>query len=378
MTDSPSFLFTLLSFLLVIGPLVFIHEMGHYLVGRWFGVHAETFSIGFGKELTAWHDRRGTRWRIAALPLGGYVKFAGDMNAASQSDPAWLELPANERNRCFPAKPLWQRALIVAAGPIINLLFAALVLAGFAYVYGDNVTPAKVGEVVSGSPGEKAGLHAGDRILAIDGQAITLFPELNKAVMSRLPGDKVTLQVERDGAGFEVPLVLGTRVEKDNFGNIYRLPQIGVRAVDPVQRDVSLLEAPIVGLRRTGELVGVMVHGLADILTGRRAVSELGGPLKIAQISGEQASLGPQAFIAFLALVSINLGFINLLPIPMLDGGHLFFYGIEAIQRRPVSARFQEIAFRSGLALLLGLMIFVTVNDLGSFGLWRGLSGLIG
>ncbi len=378
MTSTPGFLFTIVAFLLVIGPLVFIHEMGHYLVGRWFGVHAETFSIGFGHELKAWHDKRGTRWRIAALPLGGYVKFAGDMNAASQSDPAWLEMPAEERNRCFPAKPLWQRALIVAAGPFVNLLFAAIVLGGFAYAYGDNVTPARVGQVVKGSAGEKAGIRVGDNILSVDGQSITLFPELTKMVMSRLPGDKVTLQIERGGAELSLPLILGTRVEKDNFGNVYRLPQIGVRAVAPVQRDVSLAEAPLVGIRRTGELVGMMAGGLADILTGRRAVTELGGPLKIAQISGEQASLGPEAFIGFIALVSINLGFINLLPIPMLDGGHLFFYGIEAIQRRPVSPRFQEIAFRSGLALLLGLMIFVTVNDLASFGLWRGLSGLIG
>ncbi|BAK66225.1 putative M50B family peptidase [Sphingobium sp. SYK-6] len=378
MTDNPGFIFTIIAFLLVIGPLVFIHEMGHYLVGRWFGVHAETFSIGFGHELKAWHDKRGTRWRIGALPLGGYVKFAGDAGVASEADPAWLELSPEERQRCFPAKPVWQRALIVLAGPVVNLLFAALVLAGFAYIHGENVTPTRIGAVVEGGAAEAAGLRPGDRILAIDGEKVELFPQLSKAVMTRLPGEEVTLELDRAGRVMEIPLALGTRVERDRFGNEYRIAQIGIQAAESVQRDVSLAEAPIVGLRRTGELIAMMANGLVDIITGRRAISELGGPLKIAQISGEQAALGPEALIAFIALVSINLGFINLLPIPMLDGGHLFFYGIEAIQRRPVSPRFQEIAFRSGMALLLGLMVFVTVNDLGSFGLWRGLSGLIG
>lgn len=380
MTDNPGFLFTVLAFLLVIGPLVFVHEMGHYLVARWFGVHAETFSIGFGRELAHWHDRRGTRWRIGALPLGGYVRFAGDMNAASEADPAWLELPPAERNRTFPAKPLWQRALIVAAGPVVNLLFAALILGGFAFAYGENMTPAQVGVVAADSAGARAGLRPGDTILAIDGERIEAFPQLAQAVIARLPGDAVTLEVARGSEHLTLPLVLGQRVEVDRFGNQYPIAQIGITPVHgaSVSRPVGLLEAPVVGLRRTGELVGMMANGLGQIVTGRRSLSELGGPLKMAQYSGEQAAMGPEALIAFIALVSINLGFINLLPIPMLDGGHLFFYGIEAIQRRPVSPRFQEIAFRSGLALLLGLMIFVTLNDLASFGLWRGLSGLIG
>ncbi|HWJ71364.1 MAG TPA: RIP metalloprotease RseP [Sphingobium sp.] len=377
MTADPGFFLTVIAFLLVIGPLVFVHELGHYLVGRWFGVHAETFSIGFGPEITAWHDRRGTRWRLAALPLGGYVKFAGDMNAASQTDPAWLELSAQERNRCFPAKPLYQRALIVAAGPIVNLLFAALILAGFATAYGENVTPARIADVTAGSAAAGAGIKAGDMILAVDGHRVALFPDLRRIVVGR-PGETVDVEIERGGAQLVVPLEIGAQVERDRFGNEYRYGSLGVRSGEPIVRPVSLLEAPVVGVRRTGELIGMMVEGLGQIITGRRPLSELGGPLKIAQISGEQAALGPEALISLIALVSINLGFINLLPIPMLDGGHLFFYGIEAIQRKPVSPRLQEIAFRSGLALLLGMMLLVTLNDLASFGLWRGLSRLIG
>ncbi|MBU0554571.1 MAG: M50 family metallopeptidase [Alphaproteobacteria bacterium] len=378
MTDNPGFLFTVLAFLLVIGPLVFVHEMGHYLVGRWFGVHAETFSIGFGKELFAWHDKRGTRWRLAALPLGGYVKFAGDMNAASQSDSSWLELPPHERNRTFQSKSVGQRALIVLAGPLINLIFAALILGGFAYAYGENVTPADVTAVETGSAADRAGILPGDKIRAVDGTPVELFGELRQIIVTKLPGEEVTLKVERGDTSREIPVTIGEMVQVDRFGNEYRYGALGVRSLESVSRPVSLLEAPLVGVRRTGELIGMMASGLVDIITGRRSLEELGGPLKIAQISGEQAALGPEALIAFIALISINLGFINLLPIPMLDGGHLFFYGIEAIQRRPVSPRFQEMAFRSGLALLLGLMIFVTLNDLASFGVWRGLSGLIG
>jgi regulator of sigma E protease len=201
---------------------------------------------------------------------------------------------------------------------------------------------------------------------------------LRQIIVTKIPGEKVTLTVERDGSRKEMPAVIGEIVEVDRFGNEFRYGALGVRSLESVSRPVGLLEAPVVGVRRTGELVGMMASGLVDIVTGRRSLEELGGPLKIAQISGEQAALGPEALIGFIALISINLGFINLLPIPMLDGGHLFFYGIEAIQRRPVSPRFQEYAFRSGLALLLGLMIFVTLNDLASFGVWRGLSGLIG
>jgi regulator of sigma E protease len=376
--NAPSFGFTILAFLLVIGPLVFVHELGHYLVGRWFGVHAETFSIGFGPELGAWSDKRGTRWRLGALPFGGYVKFRGDMGVASEPDPRWLEMSPQERAKCFHARHVGQRALIVLAGPAVNLLFAALILAGFAFAYGENVTPAQIGAVMPGSAAEQAGLAPGDRIVSVDGATVTRFEDLANRVVLHKPGETLRIDIVRDARALTIPVTLGARIEIDRFGNEYRFGQLGVRSVPPVAQPVSLWRAPLVGLQRTGQLIGMMADGLGQIVTGRRSLDELGGPLKIAQISGEQAAMGPSALISFIALVSINLGFINLLPIPMLDGGHLFFYGIEAIQRRPVSPRIQEIAFRSGLALLLGVLVLVTFNDLGSFGLWRGLSRLIG
>jgi regulator of sigma E protease len=377
LAEGPGFLLTIFAFAAVIGPLVFVHEMGHYLVARLFGVHAETFSIGFGKELVAWHDRRGTRWRIALLPLGGYVKFAGDMNAASQSDPEWLALPAEERGRTFQSKPVWQRALVVLAGPATNFLFAILILAGFALVYGENVTSAEIGGVRPGSAAAAAGIVPGDRVLAVGGTPVDRFEQLSRSVVGR-PGEAISLTVERDGQSLTLPATIGTRIERDRFGHEYRLGMLGVTSLKTEVRPVSPVMAPVIAVRQVGAIVTMMVDGLGQVISGRRSVEELGGPLKIAQISGEQAARGPADFIFFIALISINLGFINLLPIPMLDGGHLLFQGIEALQRKPVSPRIQELAYRSGLALLLAVMVMVTFNDLTSFGLWKGLSGLIG
>ncbi len=377
MTENPGVLLTLLAFVAVIGPLVFVHELGHYLVGRWCGVHADIFSIGFGPQVAAWRDSRGTRWRIGALPLGGYVKFAGDMNAASQSDPNWLALPPHERERTFQSKSVGRRAAIVAAGPATNFLFAVLILAGFAIAYGENVTPSVVDAVKADSAAAAAGVRAGDRITAIDGRAVERFDALSRAVVGR-PGEAAVLTVARNGETLTMPVTIGVRIERDRFGNEYRIGQLGVASASSEVEPVSVLEAPVIAVRQTGQIVTMMVEGLGQIITGRRSVEELGGPLRIAQISGEQAARGPADLIFFIALISINLGFINLLPIPMLDGGHLVFHAVEALQRKPVSPRVQEMAFRSGLALLLAFMMLVTFNDLASFGLWRGLSSLIG
>jgi len=375
--QNPGFLLTVLAFVAVIGPLVFVHELGHYLVGRWCGVKAEAFSIGFGPELFAWVDKRGTRWRVAALPLGGYVRFKGDMNAASMTDPAWLQMPAKERAESFPAKPLWQRAAIVAAGPAINFLFAILIIATFAFVHGESRTPAVAGVVEQGSAADAAGIQVGDRILSFNGRAMDTYTDMVMYTRIR-PGEPVDVVIDRGGKRLEIQTRIGAVMEDDGFGQQYRVGRLGIGASDPVVERVGLLRAPVVAIERTGQIVRTMVETLGQIVTGGRSVKELGGPLKIAQVSGQAATLGLESFIFFVALISINLGFINLLPIPMLDGGHLLFYGIEAVQRRPVSPQAQEWAYRSGLAVLMAMMLLVTFNDLSSFGLWQSLSGLIG
>lgn len=377
MIHTPGILFTILAFALVIGPLVFLHELGHYLAGRAFGVKAEEFSIGFGREIAGVTDRRGTRWKFGWLPLGGYVRFAGDMNPASQPSPEWLQLPAAERAQTFQAKPLWQRAIIVAAGPITNFLVAIVILSAFAFLFGENRTPSTVGMVVPGSAAAHAGLQVGDRITAMDGRTVETYADLAQFTQLR-PDEKVRIDFERAGEQRSVDATIGVKVEKDNFGNVSRIGQLGIVSTNPVRVPVSLAEAPLVGLRTTGDIVRMTVDGLGQIVTGRRAVSELGGPLKIAQVSGERLSMGPIEFAFLIALVSINLGFINLLPVPVLDGGHLLFYAVEAVRRRPVEPQVMEWAFRGGLLAILALMLFVTFNDLGAFGVWKSLAGLIG
>ena len=377
MIESPGLLLTIIAFLGAIGPLVFIHEMGHYLAGRLFGIKADAFSIGFGREITGWTDKRGTRWRVAWLPLGGYVRFAGDMNAVGEPDPAWLALPADERARTFQAKPLWQRAIVVAAGPFVNLALAVLILAGFAYGYGVDRTPAVVDAVVAGGPGAAAGLQRGDRIVSIAGRPIDSFSDLARFAQIR-PGERVAMTVERGQRRFVQPLTIGVDHQQDRFGNDYRIGRIGIASGPPVLGPVSVIAAPVAGVRMTGDIIRGTFDTLGQVISGRRSIDELGGPIRIAKNSGEQLSLGWSAFVWLVAMLSINLGFINLLPVPMLDGGHLLFYAIEAIRRRPMEARVQEWAFRGGLAAVLALMLVVTFNDLGAVGLWQRLAGLIG
>jgi regulator of sigma E protease len=374
---NPGLLWTVLSFLLVVAPLIFVHELGHYLVGRWFGVKAETFSIGFGREVFGWSDRRGTRWKLAWLPLGGYVRFAGDMNPASIPTAEWLALPPEERVRTFQAKPVWQRFLIVAAGPATNFLVAILLMTGFVTAYGHGVTPAVVGAVEPRSAAMEAGLQAGDRIAAIDGEHVDDFEDIRSTLMLR-PAQAVRVDFVRAGAPMSVIAHLKMEVERDSFGNEAHRPMLGIAPGRMEIVRVSPLRAGWLAVRQTGQVVALTTRALGQIIVGERSVHELGGPLRTAKLSGEQTSLGLVAYLGWITFVSINLGFINLLPIPMLDGGHLLFYAIEAVRRRPLKPEAQEWAFRTGLAALLALMLFVTFNDLASFGLWAKLGGLIG
>ncbi|WP_338466352.1 RIP metalloprotease RseP [Novosphingobium sp. ZN18A2] len=369
--QSPGILMTVLAFALVLGPLVFLHELGHYLVGRWFGVKAEGFSIGFGKEIAGWTDKRGTRWKLSMIPLGGYVQFAGDMNPASQPDAAWLSLPAEERERTFPAKPLWQRALIVAAGPVTNFLVAILILASFNTFYGRVVASPVIGEVQAGSVADKAGLRVGDRIVELRGEKIRDFMQVRMEV-GQHPGEPLGIVVLRDGSRVSVPATAGTKIDTDQFGNKQKIGFLGIGTASAEMVRVGPVEAVGDAIGQTRDIVSMMVTGIAQIVTGKREVRELGGPIKIAKFSGEQLALGWQNFAWFAAMISINLGFINLLPIPVLDGGHLMFYAAEAVRRKPVSERGQEWAFRTGFAFVVALMLFVTVNDVASLKLFGG------
>ena len=361
----------ILGFLLVLGPLVTLHELGHYLVGRWFGVKANAFSVGFGPELAGFTDRRGTRWKLSALPLGGYVQFAGDMNPAGKPDEEWLALPAEERAQTFQARALWQKALIVAAGPVTNFVIAIAILAGFNLAYGRLDVPPVVAALAEQGAAAQAGLQPGDRVVAANGAAIDSFDDL-RAHIAPYPGEPLRLEVERAGERLAYAFTIPSVTEQDRFGNTYRVGQIGIGSGPGRLVEVGPGEAMALAAGQTVEITRLMVAGIWQIITGRRSVDELGGPIKIAKFSGEQLSLGWRQFVSFAALISINLAFINLLPIPTLDGGHLAFYAAEALRRKPASARSQEWAFRTGMALVLALMLFVTVNDIASLPIFGG------
>ena len=376
MLSQPPIWLILIAFVVALGPLVFIHELGHYLVARWCGVGAETFSIGFGREITGWTDKRGTRWKVGWLPLGGYVKFVGDEHVASAPGDQ-SQLSEEDRARSFHLHPVWQRFLIVLAGPAANFLLAIAILAGFFAVFGIPQTPPLVNAVQQGSAAEAAQIRPGDRILSIGGRQTATFGDLlNFTVLH--PGETVTVRFERERTIHEAKVELGTEEEQDRFGQKYRRGMLGVLPVDAVYEKATPLQIVPAATVHVVKMTRSIVDVLCQMITGRRSAKELGGPLKIAQVAGQQATLGWIDFVGLLAALSINLGFINLLPVPVLDGGHLLFYAIEGVRRRPVSPEAQDWAFRGGLALILALVIFTTINDLGSFGLWERLGRLIG
>ncbi|MEQ8817721.1 MAG: RIP metalloprotease RseP [Thalassobaculum sp.] len=350
-------------FLVILTVLVFVHEMGHYLVARRAGVRVEVFSVGFGRELFGWTARSGTRWKISLLPLGGYVKMFGEADPTSTGGSGVDAMSEDERSVSFHHKPLKSRAAIVAAGPAANFLFAILLLAGLYTFVGRTYAPPVADEVVAGSAAEQGGVKVGDTFVTVDGAAIERFDDLRRAVFER-PGQPIELVVERDGSRIPLTVTPATVTETDRFGTQHTFGQLGVRTNRVSIQQLDPVSAIGAAGAETWSIVGQTLNAVGQIIAGTRGTEELGGPLRIAQLSGDVAQRGWVTTIWFMAMLSINLGLINLFPIPVLDGGHLLFYGVEALRGRPLGERAQEWASMAGLTLVIALMLFVTWNDL--------------
>ncbi|PZU53642.1 MAG: RIP metalloprotease RseP, partial [Brevundimonas sp.] len=390
-------------FLLVLTFIVTIHELGHFLVARAFGVKVDRFAIGFGRPLFSRTDRHGIEWRLGWIPAGGYVKFSGDLDASSVPDQAGLaELrqrvvaqhgPAAVRDY-YHFKPVWQRALIVAAGPLANFALAITIFAILFMTLGAQMTPARVGQVQPGSPAAAAGFQPGDLITAVDGRRIEDSSEVTRAVMLS-SGDPLRFTVERNGAPVELVATPQRRMENDPIAGRIQIGRIGV-LLEARRQDIrhvryDPISAIGAGAQQTADVIGSTVTYLGRLLTGRESGDQLSGPIGIAKASGSLTNMAVQAnpdpratalnlgltLINLAAILSIGIGFLNLLPIPVLDGGHLVFYAYEAVARRPVAARFQEAGYRVGLALLAGFMLFATWNDLQKLNLFQFLGGLV-
>jgi len=362
-----TFLFMVVGFLFVLALVVVVHELGHYLVGRWCGVEVTTFSIGFGPELVGWTAKSGTRWRIAAIPLGGYVKFLGDANAASVPDAAaTARMSASERTRSFPEKPVAQRAAIVAAGPIANFILAILIFAGTAFFIGTNILTPRIQDVVAGSPAEKAGMMAGDLVVSVAGRPVDSFGDIQRTV-SQSAGVPLALVVERDGRRVDLTAVPALEERKSPLGT-QRIGVLGIRASnDPAAWRVEshgFFESLGIGASETWQIVERTGSYIGGLFSGRESVDQMAGLPRIAMVSGQVAQAGFIPLINLAAILSVSIGLINLVPIPMLDGGHLAFYAIEWLRGRPLSERVQEYSFRIGLAIVLMLVAFVTFNDI--------------
>ncbi len=354
---------SVLAFLLVLTVLVFVHELGHYLIARRNGVRIETFSIGFGPELFGFTDRAGTRWKFSALPLGGYVKMFGDADPASTPGAHLTAMSAEERAVSFHHKRVGQRAAIVAAGPIANFVFSIVVLSLLFMTAGQSFTPPDVGGIQPGSAAERAGIKPGDLILSVDGTGVQRFEEIRQIVSIR-PGEPLAIELKRDGRVMTLTATPESQTVTDRLGNAHQIGLLGISrgSVGMMRHD------PLTAVWQAGREVAGMITGtftaLGQMVQGSRGTEELGGPLRIAQMSGEVAQSGWYPLVWFMTFLSVNLGLINLFPVPMLDGGHLLFYGIEKLLGRPLGARAQEYGFRIGLALVLTLMVFATWNDL--------------
>jgi regulator of sigma E protease len=355
-------------FVFVLSLVVFFHELGHFLIARWCGVQILTFSIGFGPEIVGFNDRYGTRWKFSAIPLGGFVKFFGDENVTSApSGESAANMDADQRARTFMFQPLLKRTAIVVAGPVANFVLAVIIFAGVFTLYGKQTMSARVDSVQAGSAAAAAGFQPGDLVLAIDGRAISSFGDMQR-IVSTSAGETLSITVEHDGVKRVLKATPALKEVKDNFGNVQRIGILGITrsmaAEDLKLHPVAPPKAIWMSLQETWSVIDRTLSYIGGVLSGREAASQLGGPIRIAQMSGQVASFGFIPLIQLAAVLSVSIGLLNLFPIPLLDGGHLLFYVIEGIRGRPLSDRAQEVGFRIGLAIVLMLMIFATFNDI--------------
>ena len=355
-------------FLFVLSLVVFFHELGHFLIARLCGVRILVFSIGFGPEIIGFYDRYGTRWKIATIPLGGYVKFFGDENAASVPDGSRLEtMTPNERAHSFFFQPVLKRAAIVVAGPMANFALAIVIFSAIFMLYGKQTMSARVDAVQPNSAAAAAGFQAGDLVVSIDGRPIDNFEDMQR-IVSDSAGDKLNIMVDRKGAQILLTATPALEEVKDPFGNAHRIGILGISrsmaAADLKFHPVAPPQAVAMGVQETWFVIDRTLSYIGGVVVGREAADQLGGPIRIAQISGQVATIGFVALIHLAAVLSVSIGLLNLFPIPLLDGGHLLFYSIEAMRGRPMSERAQEVGFRIGLAIVVMLMIFATFNDI--------------
>jgi regulator of sigma E protease len=358
----------LIPFLFVLSLVVFFHELGHFLVARWCGVRVLVFSIGFGPEIVGFNDRHGTRWKISAIPLGGFVKFFGDENAASVPDSARLaNMDAEERAHSFMFQPVAKRAAIVVAGPLANFLLAIVIFAGVFMLYGKQTMSARVDSVQPDSAAAEAGFKSGDVVVAINGRPVENFTEMQR-IVGASAGETLAITVDRDGNQLVLKATPALKEVKDNFGNVQRIGILGIsRSMAPEDlklHPVAPPQAVVLAVQETWSVIERTLGYIGGVISGREAANQLGGPIRIAQMSGQVASFGFVPLIQLAAVLSVSIGLLNLFPIPLLDGGHLLFYLIEGIRGRPLSERAQEVGFRIGLAIVLMLMIFATFNDI--------------
>ncbi|MDX2082825.1 MAG: RIP metalloprotease RseP [Rickettsiales bacterium] len=352
------------SFIILISFIVFIHEFGHFFVARLCGVKIEEFSIGFGREIWGFFDKKNTRWKICLLPLGGYVKMYGDKNGASIPDEnAIANMSLADKKISFIGKNVFQRFAIVAAGPVANFLLAIIIFTFLFRLNGLNTTLPIVGEVLKDSAAFEAGLKNGDKILAINQKEIKNFDEMRQ-IFSQSAEQKLVLQILRNEKVISITITPKFRINKNIFGEEEKIGMIGVTASQAAHQDLNLSASFIQANRETYQISLAIFKAIGELITGKRSVEELGGPIKIAKYTGKTVEMGILTVLWFVALISVNLGVMNLLPIPVLDGGHLFFYLIEMIRGKALSMNIQKIGFQIGLALVLTLMIFTTFNDI--------------